>query len=161
MGKGTRVHEVVWNTWFPNHKRSGMYVHSPPVITYNCIAFAAGEDFRLWWPNSAPVAYWPIPDVPDEKVERLVEAFERLGYERCWTGIRRRGFEKVAIYQDENGNMTHAARQGPSGEWESKLGYDVGVCHDVRHAHPKCLCGPTATGGYGTLYCYMRRKRKS
>ena len=137
-----------------------MYIHSPPVRLYNCIAFVAGDESRLWWPNDPPNAYWPFDNLPDIKVKRLVEAFESLGYKRCWTGWRLKKYEKIALYQDENGDMAHAARQGDTGEWESKLGWDHKECFDVRHASAKCVCGPTASGGYGKLYCYMRRRRK-
>src|ERR1017187_4287391 len=48
---------------------------SPQDSRYNCIAWAAGEQRRRWWP----------PQLPQEEVtkENFIRAFELLGYRRC------------------------------------------------------------------------------
>ena len=34
-------------------------ITSPRTVAYNCIAWAAGETQRKWWPDKMGVAYWP------------------------------------------------------------------------------------------------------
>ena len=34
-------------------------ITSPRTVAYNCIAWAAGETQRKWWPDKVGVAYWP------------------------------------------------------------------------------------------------------
>lgn len=104
---------------------------SPIDQDYNCIAFAAGDNARWWWPKQTfpGGAYWP-PGVPRlETLDAFVAAFATLGYAVCSGHELEVGLEKVAIYQ-LNGTPTHAARQLPSGEWVSKLGQGFDIVHD-------------------------------
>ncbi len=56
------------------------------VPRYNCIAWAAGENHRRWWPADWDTVtfYWPphLPRQPlgKETLENFVRAFESLGY---------------------------------------------------------------------------------
>lgn len=56
--------------------------------------------------------------------------FRSFGFEECGDEGVETGFEKIALYGDEYGRFTHAARQTSSGKWTSKLGPD----EDIEHA---------------------------
>ena len=103
-------------------------VTSPITPTYNCIAWAAGDTRRFWWPQDQ--VYWPPGAVREETIDAFVHAFATLGYSVCDTAEREDGIEKVAIYAigDE---PKHAARQLESGTWTSKLGCDVDIEHPL------------------------------
>lgn len=78
----------------------------------------------------------------------FVSAFRTLGYEPCDNGNLEDGFEKVAIYELD-AEVTHMARQLPSGRWTSK----IGRLEDIEHASPINLEGSE----YGTVAQYLRR----
>jgi len=59
------------------------------------------------------------------------------------------GWEKIAIFADEQGEPLHAARQLPSGRWTSKLGADVDIEHDLA-----ALEGDL----YGKVACFLKRR---
>jgi hypothetical protein len=67
-----------------------------------CIPFAAGDKTRWWEPDAGSVYFWPIPK-REYTVDCLNEAFESLGYKKCKCSLKKRGFEKVAIYHDPVG----------------------------------------------------------
>ena len=113
---------------FPALIGTGYAITSPSTPNYNCIAWAAGETRRFWWPHAQ--AYWP-PGVPRElTIDAFVRAFATLGYFPCDTTKNEAGIEKVALYAigDE---PQHAARQLESGTWTSKLGNHVDVEHPL------------------------------
>lgn len=56
--------------------------------------------------------------------------FVALGYVPCDTPDTEPGMEKVALFADEDGVPTHAARKLPGGRWTSKLGR----LEDIEHA---------------------------
>ena len=59
---------------FPGLTRSGYNVTSPRDKGYNCIAYAANDTRRWWWPWPMEAGfYWP----PDVEREATVEAFVR------------------------------------------------------------------------------------
>lgn len=131
---------------FPRLEAEGFRRTSQHTPEYNCIAWAAGDDDRWWWPS--PESYWP-PGVPEEAtLECFVLAFATRGYEPCADGALEPGVEKVALYADEAGVPTHAARQLPTGRWTSKLGTEV----DIEHTLPG-LEGPV----YGKVAAFLRR----
>ncbi|WFU68582.1 hypothetical protein [Bradyrhizobium sp. CB2312] len=114
---------------------------------YNCIAYAAGETHRRWWPIFHPDYYWP-PGAPKiNSIASFVAAFQTLGYVECVDGTFEKGFEKVAFYA-LNGVPTHAARQIGSGKWVSKLGDGF----DIQH-----LPDAVSSGIYGQIEKYMKR----
>lgn len=127
---------------------------SDPTPEYNCIAHAAGKDDAPWWPLGVAPYHWPegLPAQPpgEETAENFIKAFESEKYELCADGEIEAGFEKVAIYLNQNQKPTHAARSLPSGVWTSKLGDE----EDIEH---KTL---EAVGGqwYGTAAVFLRRK---
>ncbi len=62
------------------------------------------------------------------------------------------GFEKIAVYEDIDGEFCHASRQLPSGKWTSKLGPN----EDIEHSTPKGVEG----GGYGKCSAFLKRPIK-
>jgi hypothetical protein len=114
---------------FPNLRGTGFRETSPMSRDYNCIAWAAGETDRWWWPVASPFAYWPAGVMRENRVESFIEAFRVLGYEPCDDDKLEKGSEKVAVYLDSNGKPTHMARQLSSGEWTSKLGELQDIVH--------------------------------
>lgn len=134
---------------FPNLKRTQYTITSPVDPGYNCIAWAAGDIERFWWPDEHPMAYWP-PGLPRRvEIDAFVAAFASLGYEACGGGQTERGYEKIALYADDKGVPKHAARQLASGRWTSKLGR----LEDVNHQ----LYGLEGAD-YGGVVQYMRRR---
>lgn len=115
---------------FPGLKEEGYRVTSPDGPGYNCIAWAAGDTARWWWPGRAPFAFWPEGVERAETVDAFVEAFRSLGFEPCKEPTLEAGVEKVAIFVDADGRPRHAARQLPNGRWTSKLGRR----EDIEHA---------------------------
>lgn len=79
----------------------------------------------------------------------FIAAFATLGYEICADDTSVGGFEKVALYALPDGQVTHMARQLPSGRWTSKLG----KAEDIEHGSPSELEGAE----YGAVVQYMRR----
>lgn len=106
---------------FPKLTESQSFdVTSPIDKQYNCIAWAAKDMTRWWWPNKTK--YWPSNLPLDVTVENFIAAFEQLGYKKSEFNLSlEEGFEKVAIYT-KNSIPTHMARQLSSGKWASKLG---------------------------------------
>jgi len=135
---------------FPNLAATAWEITSDSDAGYNCIAWAAGQQNKWWWPvvpSGCPPYFWP-PGVPRVRtLQAFVEAYATLGYGPCSDGNLEPGFEKVALYADAGG-PTHAARQLSTGQWTSKLGPYV----DIEHA----LVGLNG-GEYGDIACFLRR----
>jgi hypothetical protein len=128
-------------------------ITSPIDKKYNCIAWAAGDTARFWWPTNPPVPryYWP-PSVPrEETVAAFVLAFGTVGYEPCADGALEPGFEKIVIYAIGQ-KPKHAARVVSAVRWSSKMGSD----RDIEHA-PGALNGQL----YGCPVQYMKRPKKA
>ncbi len=120
---------------------------SPKTQAYNCVAWAAGDTSRWWEPG----IYWPGPAGDD--LAALVGIFVVLGYASCTGDEPEAGQEKVALYADDQGNWSHAARQLPNGWWTSKLGPD----EDIVHRTPLALVGDL----YGHFQAIMKRETTS
>jgi hypothetical protein len=117
---------------------------------YNCIAWAAGDSLRWWEPVGMAPYYWP-PNVPLEyTLASYIRVFEQLGYQTCDDGRYVAGFEKIAIYVDNHGAPSHAARQRGPLKWTSKLGQ----LEDIDHATLDALAG----NRYGTVAQFLRRR---
>ena len=138
---------------FPNLTCENFSKTSEAVKSYNCIAWAAGrgEIEEEWWEPSSDIEhYWP-PSVAKEYTSQCYrEAFRTLGYEPCHDGAREAGWEKVALYVDDNDTPTHMARQLPEGGWTSKLGKSI----DITHKTVEALEGNC----YGRATYYLRRR---
>jgi hypothetical protein len=146
---------------FPNLIGAQWEIASPFDTQYNCIAWAACETHRRWWPAIYPplggdLDHWP-PGIPrEETIPCFVLAFRTLGYEPCGNGNFWFGHEKVAIYADRELTPTHVARQRLfGGGWLSKLGdYE-----DIYHRQLRDVEGdisPLSTE-YGTVVQYLKR----
>ena len=116
---------------------------------YNCIAYAAGDIAKWWWPDG--INYWPPWATLDNRIESLKEAFTGLGYNPCDDSDTEEGYQKVALYEHQ-GRFKHAALQMPSGRWRSKMGKGP----VVEHNSPESL----ANGIYGCPTVFMRRAEK-
>jgi hypothetical protein len=138
---------------FPRLKEHGFTVTSPEDTRYNCIAWAAGDDTRWWWPGVLAQViggyYWPISNAR-ETIGHFEAAFATLGYARCQTDDYEPGYEKVAIYVDAGGSPTHAARQTDDGGWVSKLGR----LEDISHPD----IGGVSGESYGEVGVILRRE---
>jgi hypothetical protein len=138
---------------FPRLNEHGFAVTSPQDTRYNCIAWAAGDDTRWWWPGviAQPIGgyYWPTLNVR-ESLDNFEKAFATLGYVRCEASDYEPGYEKIAIYIGADGSPTHAARQARDGTWLSKLG----KLEDICHADIEGVCGKN----YGEVGIILRRK---
>src|SRR5882724_2300466 len=84
---------------------------------YNCIAWAAGDTRKWWWPVDDPGAYWPdgLDKEPlnQETLSNFIKAFQSLGYKKCLTPRYEKGVEKIAIFVGSINTPTHAARSLP------------------------------------------------
>ena len=115
---------------FPNLVVEGYQATSERSLNYNCIAWAAAEQDRWWWPDRQGQYYWPAHAPREESLRAFLIAFGTLGYEPCDSDQLEDGFEKVAIFAGPDGRPTHAARQLSNGWWTSKLGR----MEDIQHA---------------------------
>ena len=133
--------------WHPLLEEEGFELTSEVDDGYNCIAWAAEDTARWWWPESDD-AYWPSGVSDETSVAAFVEAFETLGYERCEGDWLENGYLKIAIYADANDEPTHASRQLPDGSWTHKLGEWEDLTSTLRGV----VCD-----AYGDPIVYMRR----
>jgi hypothetical protein len=140
---------------FPALSEHNSYVTSHATKHYNCIAWAAGEDFRRWWPDPMGVGFWPASAPREVTMQAFLVAFATLGFEPCGDGAFEAGVEKIVLMGrgDATGWIvpTHAARQLESGAWTSKLG----SLEDIRHETVDVIEGPL----YGEAVEYMSRPR--
>ena len=133
---------------FPDLVTSGYKISSPRDYHYNCIAWAAKNDAKWWWPDPQNIGFWPA-EVPREvTLECFISAFESLGFSICDSQDFEEGYEKIAIFTDSRDIPTHAARQLSSGKWTSKLGR----LEDIEHE----LMG-VAGVAYGKISVLLRR----
>lgn len=114
---------------FPNLSTTGYLIASPEDVTYNCIAWAAHDMQRWWWPSQ--FYYWPANVPREETVSAFIQAYVSLGFELCDSDQLEPRYEKVAIYVDPAGKPTHSARQLNNGRWTSKLGNLEDIEHDL------------------------------
>ncbi len=133
---------------FPKLKNSCDY-KSPRDPSYNCIAWAAGDN-RNWW---EPLRYW-LKGVPKEyTIQAFTEAFRKIGYEICDSEIHEDGYEKVAVFMlDGHPPKFHAARQVNSEKWASKLGRSFDIEHKLRDLEGS---------EYGKVQNILKRKIKN
>ena len=139
----------------PNLTANNCDVKSPATKRYNCLAWAAGEDFRNWWPDPMGIGYWPPGIVRAVTTQAFLLAYGTLGFTLCFDGTLEAGVEKLAIYgkgQTGAEEPTHAAVQLETGHWTSK----IGRFEDITHTTPNAVGGPV----YGAVICYLARPRR-
>ena len=79
---------------FPGLMGTAYRVTSPNDPAYNCVAWAAGDATRWWWPDPAGPAYWPPGTPREESLASFAAAFATLGYGPCDPGDAEPGFER-------------------------------------------------------------------
>lgn len=139
----------------PNLTADNCEVKSKATRRYNCLAWAAGEDFRNWWPDPIGVGHWPAGVERFVTTQAFLRAYGTMGFALCFDGTLEGGIEKVAIYGKGPPGAevpTHAALQLESGEWTSKLG----PFEDINHTTAEAVQGPV----YGRVICYLSRPRQ-
>lgn len=137
---------------FASLQPSNYRIASEETQEYNCVAWAAAENHRWWWPIAPPFSYWPAGIEREVTLACFVKAFMALGYEQCEDDQLETGYEKVAIYVDPKGTPKHMARQIHSGQWTSKLG----MLEDIEHETLEALGGTS----YGRVSVILRRLRQ-
>jgi hypothetical protein len=139
----------------PSLTSQNCVITSPSSRGYNCIAWAANDQIKWWWPDSTNLYYWPRNVPRQVTVDAFVRAYETIGYVPCADGAMEEGFEKIVLYAKHMpwGDMepTHAARQLPDGQWTSKLG----PSEDITHATVADLDGRA----YGTAVRFLKRPK--
>lgn len=137
---------------FPNLLIEGYVITSPATVEYNCIAWAAGDTEKYWWPDPLEIGYWPSDIKRDVTLNAFIKAYKLLGYKTCDNRVYEKGYEKIAIFVKDN-KPTHAARQLNSGHWTSKLG----CCEDIEHFTLDGIENET----YGSAVVFLKRPRKN
>jgi hypothetical protein len=138
---------------FPRLNTSSFEITSARDHRYNCVAWAAGDTRRWWWPAEAAFSFWPAGVEREESIAGFVRAFGTLGYELTSSGDPHPDFEKLAIFASGDGVPTHMARQLPNGPWTSKLG----ALEDITHMDVTGLAGTD----YGDVTVFLQRRRSS
>jgi hypothetical protein len=127
MGK-----EIQLELRYPNLAITKYNVTSPKSQEYNCFAWAAGDQERWWQPTPEDEFYW-VQGVPmEETLSAYIQAYQTLGYKSCDETKLEVGYEKIALYVDDEGIPVHAARQTPTGQWTSKLGALEDIEHELQ-----------------------------
>jgi hypothetical protein len=104
---------------------------------------------QWWWPFGDPTkSHWPNGVAREETVAAFAAAFKALGFVPCDRADVETGYEKIALFVDQDGCPTHAARRLPTGRWTSKLGFREDIEHDLN-----ALEGET----YGRVALIMKR----
>lgn len=116
---------------FPSLTTTNCRVTSPADQGYNCIAWAADDQDRWWWPDPLGQCYWPPEARREVVLEAFIEAYQLHGYVDRSSAALEPATQKVAIYTSAAGVPTHAARQLPDGWWASKLGPQVDIEHEL------------------------------
>jgi hypothetical protein len=135
---------------FPLLNPSNYTITSSATPKYNCLAWAVG-DISQWWETGVPTKgyYWPPGIGQDDSPEQWAEIFQRHGYALTPDRGYEKGFERVAIYADDEGAQ-HVARQLQDGRWTSKLGN----LSDIEHEALEIL-----EGAYGKVTLVLKRYR--
>ena len=137
---------------FPNLRAEFSVERSKRDFFYNCIAFAASETHRIWWPSPVNKAYWPAGVPRERTLDAFKAAYATLGFEGCDGGELEQGYEKIAIYA-LRAKPTHAAKQLPNGHWASKIGREEDIEHET-------VSGVTGDN-YGEVAVYLKRRIQS
>ena len=131
QGAGASLVSNELESVFPHLTPFNHSITSPVSPDYNCIAWAAGETERWWWPVAGSFAYWPSNVPVQETLKAFIKAFGSIGFTPCGNANIEQGYEKIALYVNGNGKPTHASRQLPNGRWTSKLGQSQGIEHEL------------------------------
>lgn len=114
---------------FPRLAGTTWQITSPATERYNCVAWAANDEGRWWWP--APGYYWPERVPRETQLSAFVTLFTTLGF-----GMSEASapfdpeVDRVAVFGNALG-VTHVARELESGIWTSKLGSSADISHPL------------------------------
>jgi len=79
---------------FPRLTETNHRLTSPSDVTYNCVAWSAGDTDRWWQPGF----YWPVEvSREDHGIGALIDAFGSLGYQEGADDLPEEGFGNVAL----------------------------------------------------------------
>ncbi len=149
LGEGTQVPMVERiELVFPGLQGKEHRVTSLADDKYNCIAWAAGDTNDWWWPTGPGKTFWPAGVPRAVTLDAFRELFVMLGYVVCDSEELESGFEKIAIFANDQGVPKHACRQLSNGRWSSKLGRMEDIEHGWRD-----LTGNV----YGSVVFLMKR----
>jgi hypothetical protein len=144
---------------FPKLAVDGWKKTSEATSDYNCFAFALRDQSDWYSPLQIWGYHWPAEKLPrNTTLATMIELYRHEGgFEPCENGEYEEGFEKIALYVNQAGDVTHAARQIDSGTWTSKLGN----LPDVEHS----LLGSLEDAGvkfgdYGKAAKFLKRSVK-
>jgi len=132
---------------WPNLPPGSYEITSPFDKTYNCIAWAAGDQRQWWEPDPMGEYYWPREAPRRYTIGAYQRAFETLGYRQCSEDTYEDGTTRVALF-GKGDVATHASRQISSTRWTSKLGDNVDITHDLQD-----VCGDL----YGQVVMILSR----
>jgi hypothetical protein len=116
---------------FPKLAVDGWRKSSEETYDYNCFAFALNDRDDWYSPLPLNGYYWPADQIPrDIRLSTMIELYRyEGGFEPCENGEYEEGIEKIALYTNIFGNVTHAERQIDSKTWTGKLG----PLEDIEH----------------------------
>ena len=138
--------------WFPMLAHDANFeITSDCTPAYNCIGWALGMNdvwIGLYHPSNFAWSWWPEGVACNEKTESLVALFEYFGFAQSDNASPEEGYDKVALYADEEG-WTHAARIIAKNVLHSKIGTAWDIHHSGGH-----LFDSTE---YGKIFAYMKR----
>lgn len=137
---------------FPNSLIEPFIITSPQTPYYNCIAWAFDDDTKWYWPDPDEMYFWPKEIPRTVEVNSFVELYRLIRYEVCESSEFELGYEKIAIFSDNLGLPTHAAKQLQNGHWTSKLGCEYDIQHTIESIN---------NGAYGNAAIYMVRNTTS
>jgi len=129
-------------------------ITSPKDINYNCFAWALGYSDR-WWEPTLEEDMWSTRVTREETLQAYIEAFQEIGYEICYSKSFEEGLKKIAIYKNDMGKPTHAARQLSDDQWTSKIGRWEDVQHGFAENFVIEIHGRTID--YGKIAVIMQR----
>ncbi|MGO4904847.1 DUF7689 domain-containing protein [Flavobacterium sp. W20_MBD1_R3] len=133
---------------FPNSSNEPFLITSDFTNSYNCIAWAFGDNTKWYWPDPTSIYYWPEGVPRLITIDSFIDLYRTIDYTICEDGDYEIGYEKIAIFISEIGEPTHASRLLPNGYWTSKLGPNIDVSHSIYSIED---------GDYGNVSVYMKR----
>lgn len=131
---------------FPNSYKQPFVLTSPKTTSYNCIAWAFGDDTKWYWPEYG--AFWPKNISYNLDIASFIQLYELVGYLICEDGTHQKNIEKIVLFTDKANIPTHAARQLHNGNWTNKLGNSEDIEHTIYSM---------SNGFYGKPHIYMAR----
>jgi hypothetical protein len=141
---------------FPKLAADGWKKTSQATSDYNCFAFALHDQDHWYSPLPICGYCWPADEIPrNATLQTMIELYRyEGGFEPCEDGDYQEGFEKIALYVNQAGNVTHAARQVDSRTWTSKLGNLADIEHPLLSSLEDA---GTKRNDYGSVARFLKR----